>query len=80
MQIVRDESNLVGSYVYIGDRLAEVIHRVARGIADDDIDAGFEALSRQLEDMGASRFTEDAAWCRYALNASRRGEPLTVVL
>jgi hypothetical protein len=37
-------------------------------------------LNSQLAAFGAARVTEDAAWCRYALEASRRGEPLSVVV
>lgn len=80
MQLMPEDMQLVGTYRYIGDTLGDVIDNVARRTADDDMETAVAALNAQLAAFGAIRVTEDAAWCRYAIDASRRGEPLSIVV
>jgi hypothetical protein len=80
MQIIPDDMNLAGSYRYIGDTLSDVIANVARRTVNDDMDTAVEQLNSQLVAFGAVKVTDDAAWCRYAIDASRRGEPLSIVI
>jgi hypothetical protein len=80
MQMVPDDMNHVGTFRYIGDTVSDVIQHVARRTAGDDEETAVAQLNSQLAAFGAARVTEDAAWCRYALEASRRGEPLSVVV
>jgi phage tail sheath protein FI len=80
MHIKAGDADVVGTYRYIGDTLSDVISHLARRTADEDMDTAVASLTAQLAAFGASRVAEDAAWCRYAIDASRRGEPLTVVL
>jgi hypothetical protein len=80
MQIVPDDMHSAGTYRYIGDTLGDVITHVARRTVDDDLDTAVEVLKSQLVAFGASRVADDSAWCRYAVDAARRGEPLSIVV
>jgi hypothetical protein len=80
MDCVPDDLRHAGTYHYIGDTIAALIDQVAQQTAGDDSATALSTLTAHLVDLGAPRCTEDAAWCRLALEASRRGEPLTVVV
>lgn len=68
------------TYEYIGDKAFGIINDVARRITAGDLDTAVEELETQFLALGAPRATEDRAWCRYALEASCRGEPLAIVV
>jgi hypothetical protein len=80
MEYVPNGLRLASTYRYIGDTIAELIDQVARESAGDDVETAVTTLTAHLIDLGAARCTEDPAWCRYALEASRRGEPIIVVV
>jgi hypothetical protein len=61
MGYVPNDLRLASTYRYIGDTIAELIDRVARESAGDDIETALTILTAHLVDVGAARCTEDPA-------------------